>query len=152
MYIILVICGWVPNRRCETGFWYFLWHILFFPPSFFVQYILSKYRPSAFCSKWWKNSLVHCQYHYLSRCWTLPRQNIDKSAGTDTKWLNMAMWCDAFKRQNKDTNLNVIWLTSLDIGHIQNISQPNCVKLTPKFWGKKREVLQLAYFNVGGLA
>lgn len=36
-----------PDRRCETGFWYFLWHILFFPPShFFVQYILLRYRPS----------------------------------------------------------------------------------------------------------
>lgn len=24
MYIILVICGWVPDRRCETGFLFFL--------------------------------------------------------------------------------------------------------------------------------
>lgn len=41
-----------PNRRCETGFWYFLWHILFFPPShFFVQYILFKTQTINNCSK-----------------------------------------------------------------------------------------------------
>lgn len=52
MYIILVICGWVPIAGVKLDFfffcWYFLWHILFFSPpfSFFVQYILLRYRPS----------------------------------------------------------------------------------------------------------
>lgn len=38
-----------PNRRCETGFWYFLWHITVFPLSHFLCNIYSlRYGPSTF--------------------------------------------------------------------------------------------------------
>lgn len=84
-----------PNRRCETGFWYFLWHILFFPPShFFVQYILLRYRPSTIVASDGKTDL--CTVDIIS-CYdaeACPGRKINKSAGTDTKQFNMASWCD----------------------------------------------------------
>lgn len=48
MYIILVICGWVPNRRCETGFflnyyYYLLRHILFPLHLFFCFFLFVQY-------------------------------------------------------------------------------------------------------------
>lgn len=80
-----------PNRRCETGFWYFLWHILFFPPShFFVQYILLRYRPSTIVASDGKTDL--CTVDIIS-CYdaeACPGRKINKSAGTDTKQFNMA--------------------------------------------------------------
>lgn len=49
MYIILVICGWVPIAGVKLDFFlvFFMAHTVFPPLShFFVQYILLRYRPS----------------------------------------------------------------------------------------------------------
>lgn len=47
MYIILVICGWVPIAGVKLDFGIFYGTYCFFPLShFFVQYILLRYRPS----------------------------------------------------------------------------------------------------------
>lgn len=40
-----------PDRRCETGFWYFLWHILFFPPLIFCAIYTLKIQTINNCSK-----------------------------------------------------------------------------------------------------
>lgn len=85
-----------PNRRCETGFWYFLWHILFSPSHFFVQYILLRFRPSTIVASDGKTDL--CTVNIIS-CYdaeACPGRKINKSAGTDTKQYNMASWFDAY--------------------------------------------------------
>lgn len=49
MYIILVICGWVPIAGVKLDFLvFFMAHTVFSSPfsHFFVQYILLRYRPS----------------------------------------------------------------------------------------------------------
>lgn len=46
MYIILVICGWVPIAGVKLDFGIFYGTYCFSPLSFFVQYKLLRYRPS----------------------------------------------------------------------------------------------------------
>lgn len=87
-----------PDRRCETGFWYFLWHILFFSPlsHFFVQYILLRYRPSTVVAGDGKTDV--CTVDIISCCDADARlggTKINRSAGTDAKQLKPASWCDA---------------------------------------------------------
>lgn len=94
MYIILVICGWVPNRRCETGFFFYYYYFPFgyffmahtvSPPHFCAIYLLLKCRPSTFfvandgstdsCTV----NIINC--HDAEVC----LGKINKSAGTDRK-------------------------------------------------------------------
>lgn len=87
-----------PDRRCETGFWYFLWHILFFFPPFshfFVQYILLRYRPSTVVAGDGKTDV--CTVDIISCCDAEARlggTKINRSAGTDAKQLKPASLCD----------------------------------------------------------
>jgi len=98
MYIILVICGWVPIAGVKLDFGIFYGTYCFSPLSFFVQYILLRYRPSTIVASDGKTDL--CTVNIIS-CYdaeACPGRKINKSAGTDTKQYNMASWCDAYYR------------------------------------------------------
>jgi len=99
MYIILVICGWVPIAGVKLDFGIFMAHTVFPPSHFFVQYILLRYRPSTIVASDGKTDL--CTVNIIS-CYdaeACPGRKINKSAGTDTKQFNMASWCDAYDKQ-----------------------------------------------------
>lgn len=98
-----------PDRRCETGFWYFLWHILFFSPpfSFFCAIYTLTIQTINSCSRWWVNRRVHCRHHFMLWCWCPSGRNKNKQISWNwckTTQTGLMVWCIIYKN---DQELNV---------------------------------------------
>lgn len=98
MYIILVICGWVPIAGVKLDFGIFYGTYCFSPLLIFCAIYTLNIQTINNCSKWWKTDL--CTVNIIS-CYdaeACPGRKINKSAGTDAKQFNMASLCDAYYR------------------------------------------------------
>lgn len=148
MYIILVICGWVPIAGVKLDFGIFYGTYCFFPPfSFFCAIYPLTIQTINSCSRWWENRRVHCRHHFMLWCWSPSGRNKNKLISWN--------WCKATQ------NGLMVWCIIYDNYQELNVN-PTHEYLTPeqlrfKDPGGKirgtRVLLKRAYseFKSGGL-
>jgi len=143
MYIILVICGWVPIAGVKLDFGIFYGTYCFSPLSFFCAIYTLKIQTINNCSKWWRNRLVHCQHHFMLWCWSLSGQKkINKSAGTDTKMIKygLMVWC--IRTETDKIYPIECYLTRAIRGDGHEWHQNSLNPTEQEIWGKTQRVLQ----------
>lgn len=92
MYIILVICGWVPIAGVKLDFGIFYGTYCFSPLSFFCAIYTLKIQTINNCSKvMGKQTCALSTSFHVMMLKACPGRKINKSAGTDTKQYNMAL-------------------------------------------------------------